>query len=76
VVFPTSPTLAVYKQKVQESSSFSVHETRCCSLAFVYLCLQNPKEVASNASEGMDSPARVKASKQCKEQISSPMSTI
>lgn len=38
----------------------------------MYLWLQNPEEVASNAREGMDTAARVKANKQ--EPVSSPIS--
>ena len=56
---PSSPTMAVYQQKVQESSSCSVHEAGMFQLA-ITVC-QSPDEVASKASKGMDLPVRVRA---------------
>ena len=54
---PTSPTMAVYQQKVQESSSCSVHEAGCLSWSSVFV------KGCSNASEEMDSAAKAKASR-------------
>jgi hypothetical protein len=47
--------------KVQESSSCSVHED-----GHLFRIYQTPKEVGSNASEGMDLPERLRAEMQAK----------
>lgn len=49
---PASPTMAVYKQKVQECSNCSIHKAGCLSRPW------NPKDVGSSASEEMDMLAR------------------
>jgi hypothetical protein len=50
-------TMAVYKRKVQESSSCLIHKDGSQSVFSIY---QNSKDVCSNVSKTMDLPARVR----------------
>ena len=55
--------MATYKWKVKESSSFSVHEA---GFSLVFSMSQNPEEVGSIASEGVDLLVRMRANRQKK----------
>lgn len=61
-----SPTVAVYQQKAQESSS-SIHQGWMSQL--VFSISQNPEEIGSSAHEGMDLLVRVSESKQAKSKL-------
>lgn len=57
---PAAPTMAVYQQKVQKSSSCSIHDTRC----LVFHICQNTEETGSKASVGMNLLVGVRANRQ------------
>lgn len=63
--------MAGYKQKIQESSSCSVHEA--VYLSWVFSVCWNPKVVASNASERKELLARQEEAGK-KQKLSCPIS--